>query len=171
MKTVPRGGYRFLAAIEKVEPIPPPAPPITEEKLPKEKSISWRNPRLVAYTIIFVALLLAAIQFIPRSRPRMANPLAAGQASMAILPFTDMSSAKDQEYLSDGLSEELISRLGKTPGLKITGRSSAFQFKGRNEDLRGIGRKLGVAYLLEGSVRKEGQRVRITAELIKADDG
>ena len=91
--------------------------------------------------------------------------------SIAVLPFTDMSPAKDQEYFSDGLAEQLINDLAKVPRLKVIGRSSAFQCKGKNEDLREVGRKLGVANILEGSVRREGNHVRITAELIKADDG
>jgi TolB-like protein/predicted Zn-dependent protease len=82
-----------------------------------------------------------------------------------------MSVAKDQEYFSDGLSEQLINDLAKVSGLKVVGRPSAFQFRGKNEDLRDVGRKLGVANVLEGSVRREGNNVRITAELIKADDG
>jgi TolB-like protein/Tfp pilus assembly protein PilF len=91
--------------------------------------------------------------------------------SIAVLPFSDMSSAKAQEYFSDGLAEQLINDLAKIPGLKVVGRSSAFQFKGKNEDLRSVGRVLGVANILEGSVRKEGSRVRITVSLTKVDDG
>jgi TolB-like protein/Tfp pilus assembly protein PilF len=82
-----------------------------------------------------------------------------------------MSPAKDQEYFSDGLAEQLIHDLAKVSGLKVVGRSSSFQFKGKNEDSREVGRKLGVTSVLEGSVRREGNHVRIAAELIKADDG
>src|SRR5262245_46554227 len=82
-----------------------------------------------------------------------------------------MSPGRDQEYFSDGLAEQLIHELAKTSGLKVVGRSSAFQFKGKNEDLRAVGRKLGVANVLEGSVRRHGNPLRITVELIKADDG
>jgi len=95
----------------------------------------------------------------------------ASAASIAVLPFSDMSPAQDQEYFSDGLSEQLINDLAKVSGLKVIARSSAFQFKRKNEDLREVGRKLGVANVLEGSVRREGNHVHITAELIKADDG
>ncbi|HTF70224.1 MAG TPA: hypothetical protein VK638_46865, partial [Edaphobacter sp.] len=95
----------------------------------------------------------------------------ASAASIAVLPFADMSPPKDQEYFSDGLTEQLIDDLAKVSRLKVIGRSSAFQFKGKNEDLREVGRKLGVANILEGSVRREGNHVHITAELIKADDG
>jgi TolB-like protein/Tfp pilus assembly protein PilF len=91
--------------------------------------------------------------------------------SVAVLPFADMSPTKDQEYFSDGLAEQLINDLAKVSGLKVVGRSSAFQFKGKDEDPRDVGRKLGVANVLEGSVRRDGNHVRITAELIEADDG
>ena len=92
-------------------------------------------------------------------------------ASIAVLPFVDISQARDQEYFSDGLAEELLDVLAKTPQLRVIGRTSSFQFKGKNEDLRVIARKLGVDHLLEGSVRKEGSRIRITAQLIRASDG
>jgi TolB-like protein len=82
-----------------------------------------------------------------------------------------MSPTQDQEYFSDGLTEQLINDLAKIPNLKVIGRSSAFQFKGKSEDVRDVGRTLGVANILEGSVRHEGNHVRITAELIKAGDG
>jgi serine/threonine protein kinase/Flp pilus assembly protein TadD len=91
--------------------------------------------------------------------------------SIAVLPFSNMSADPENEYFSDGLSEELLNVLAKIPELKVTGRTSSFAFKGRQEDLRVIGQKLGVGTLLEGSVRKAGNRVRITAQLIKAADG
>jgi TolB-like protein/Flp pilus assembly protein TadD len=91
--------------------------------------------------------------------------------SIAVLPFVDMSEKKDQEYFGDGMAEEIIDLLVKIPGLKIIGRTSSFQFKGKTEDLRSIGTKLGVAYVLEGSVRKSGDHLRVTAQLIKAQDG
>jgi TolB-like protein/Flp pilus assembly protein TadD len=92
-------------------------------------------------------------------------------ASIAVLPFTDMSPEKDQEYFTDGLAEELLNVLAQIPDLKVAGRTSSFQFKGRNEDLREIGEQLGVANILEGSVRKAGGQIRITAQLISAADG
>jgi TolB-like protein/predicted Ser/Thr protein kinase/thioredoxin-like negative regulator of GroEL len=103
------------------------------------------------------------------SRHRASAPSA--PASIAVLPFVNMSSDKEQEYFSDGLAEEMLNSLAKIPGLHVAGRTSAFQFKGKTEDLRVIGQKLNVATVLEGSVRKEGRRVRITAQLIKVDDG
>jgi TolB-like protein len=91
--------------------------------------------------------------------------------SIAVLPFVDMSPAKDQEYFSDGLSEELLNRLVAFKGLRVIGRTSSFAFKGKNEDLRIIGETLGVNHILEGSVRKSGDHLRITAQLINPADG
>jgi serine/threonine protein kinase/TolB-like protein len=91
--------------------------------------------------------------------------------SIAVLAFADMSEKHDQEYFSDGLSEELIDHLGRAADLKVIARTSSFQFKGKNEDMRAIAAKLGVAHVLEGSVRKSGQQLRVTAKLIRASDG
>jgi TolB-like protein/Flp pilus assembly protein TadD len=91
--------------------------------------------------------------------------------SIAVLPFVNMSSDEEQEYFSDGLSEELLNLLAKIPELKVASRSSSFQFKGEKIDITEVAQKLKVAHVLEGSVRKAGSHVRITAQLIKADDG
>ncbi len=91
--------------------------------------------------------------------------------SIAVLPFTNMSGDHENEYFSDGLSEEIINALAKVPGLKVTARTSAFAFRGRNEDLRRVGDALNVGHILEGSVRKAGNRVRITSQLITVADG
>ena len=98
----------------------------------------------------------------------MATP---AQKSIAVLAFTDLSPGKDQEYFSDGIAEEILNALVKVQGLKVAGRTSSFYFKGKNEDLRKIGETLGVAHILEGSVRKQGSRLRITAQLIRVSDG
>jgi TolB-like protein len=107
--------------------------------------------------------------------PSVQNALPAtpviSEKSVAVLPFVDMSEKKDQEYFSDGLSEELIDRLAQNDDLKVIARTSSFQFKGKNEDLRAIATQLGVSNILEGSVRKSGKRLRITAQLIRASDG
>jgi TolB-like protein/tetratricopeptide (TPR) repeat protein len=92
-------------------------------------------------------------------------------ASIAVLPFVDMSAGKDQEYLSDGIAEEIINSLAQVDQLRVIGRTSSFSFKGKNEDLRGIGERLGAANLLEGSVRKSGARIRVTAQLVESTGG
>src|SRR5262245_52977971 len=91
--------------------------------------------------------------------------------SIAILPFADMSPGKDQEYFADGIAEEILNTLSQLDKLHVAGRTSSFSFKGKNEDLRSIGQKLNVAHVLEGSVRTAGNRVRITAQLVKVADG
>ena len=93
------------------------------------------------------------------------------EKSIAVLPFVDMSEKKDQEYFSDGLAEELIDLLAQVPNLKVTARTSSFYFKGKSEDVAAIAQKLRVAHVLEGSVRKAGNTMRVTAQLIRADNG
>jgi TolB-like protein len=93
------------------------------------------------------------------------------ERSIAVLPFANLSSDPEQEYFSDGLSEEILNKLAQVQELQVAARTSSFYFKGRNEDMRNIGEQLGVAYLLEGSVRKGGEQLRITAQLIQADNG
>ncbi len=91
--------------------------------------------------------------------------------SIAVLPFVDMSQAKDQEYFCDGISEELLDALAKVEGLRVVARTSSFSFKGKNADVSEVGNKLNVQNVLEGSLRREGNRIRITAQLINARDG
>jgi TolB-like protein/Tfp pilus assembly protein PilF len=104
--------------------------------------------------------------------PGEAAPAAATEPqSIAVLAFADLSPDRDQEYFGDGIAEEILNALVRLPGLRVAGRTSSFHFKGRNEDLRSIGATLGVAHILEGSVRKQGERLRITAQLVRSEDG
>jgi len=109
-----------------------------------------------------------AAAVIPATAPAA---LAVSEKSVAVLPFVDMSEKKDQEYFSDGLSEELIDMLAKVPDLRVPARTSSFYFKGKSEDIPTIARRLMVAHVLEGSVRKSGVYLRITAQLVRADNG
>jgi TolB-like protein/DNA-binding winged helix-turn-helix (wHTH) protein len=185
VETLPKRGYRFIAPVvdeSTVEPPDLPTSPAIEERAAEEtvgppavrseQESSPSEPRWKFAIILVLAVVAAAAVFgyfrVARQR---ASAASRNNTSIAVLPFADMSVARDQEYFSDGLSEQLINDLAKVSGLKVVGRSSAFQFRGKNEDLRDVGRKLGVANVLEGSVRREGNNVRITAELIKADDG
>src|SRR5678810_381902 len=90
---------------------------------------------------------------------------------LAVLPFVNLSADPDNEYFSDGITEELLNALTRVEGLQVTSRTSAFAFKGRNDDIRDIANRLNVDRVIEGSVRKSGNRVRITAQLINASDG
>jgi len=102
--------------------------------------------------------------------PAGAGP-AAGAPSIAVLPFVNMSPDRDQEYFSDGISEEILNALAQVKGLRVIGRTSSFSMKGKNEDLRTVGQRLNAANLLEGSVRRAGTKVRITAQLIETANG
>ena len=106
-----------------------------------------------------------------RAAPAAAAAGVAGPNSIAVLPFANMSADPDQEYLSDGLAEEIINLLAQIPGLKVIARTSAFAFRGKEQDVREIAATLGVTHLLEGSVRRAGNRLRITGQLIHAADG
>ena len=125
----------------------------------------------IAFASIGSMILLAFIYGVSQFMGPAREGTEAIEKSIAVLPFVDMSADKDQEYFSDGLSEELLNLLSKIPELKVIGRTSSFSFKGKNEDLRSIGKKLGVANILEGSVQKEGNNIRVTAQLIRAADG
>jgi TolB-like protein/class 3 adenylate cyclase len=126
-----------------------------------------RRRMLVAAGVLVAVLAVAAVFWLRRA----GRGSTGGTPSIAVLPFVDMSSEKNQEYFSDGLAEELLNDLAKIPGLRVAARTSSFQFKGKNEDLRTVGEKLNVGAILEGSVRRQGSRVRITAQLIKVGDG
>jgi serine/threonine protein kinase/Tfp pilus assembly protein PilF len=106
----------------------------------------------------------------PNPATDLAAPVPAAH-SLAVLPFIDLSEAKDQEYFSDGLAEELLDLLTKVAGLHVTARTSSFSFKGKSDDIPTIARKLNVANILEGSVRKSGNRLRVSAQLIDASNG
>ncbi len=181
IETVTKRGYRFIAPVtdeNAAGPSGPSTPDVTQElrgprTTPPEQESSPSEATLRKLAISALLLIVAATGitwYFWRARTRVKAPSSSNN-SIAVLPFADLSPGKDQEYFSDGLTEELITNLAKIPGLKVVARSSAFQFKGKNEDLRRVGQMLGVATVLEGSVRKDGDHVRITSELIKADDG
>jgi serine/threonine-protein kinase len=146
--------------------------------VPPEKSIAPQTARRMDRMIIVVLLLalgyFAFDKFVLGPRRAGASnepPSSANSKSIAVLPLVNTSGDPGNEYFSDGLSEELIAVLAKIPELKVIGRGSSFFFKGKSGNSAEIGQKLGVAHLIEGSVRKQGDRVRIVAELIRAADG
>lgn len=125
---------------------------------------------------VLIALIVAD-RFLDRKDARVIAVSGGGKHaaladnSIAVLPFTDMSSEQDQGYFSDGISEELLNSLAQLKDLRVAGRTSSFAFKGQNKDLREIGQILGVGYIVEGSIRKAGNKVRVSAQLIQAKDG
>jgi TolB-like protein len=134
-------------------------------------------PRRGWVTVIVIAVVLVGAYFLVlkpwlgKHETTTGATSSDNKNSIAVLPFTDMSEKKDQEYFADGMAEEIIDLLVKVPGLKVISRTSSFQFKGKTEDLRSIGSQLGAAYVLEGSVRKSGEHLRVTAQLIDSRDG
>jgi TolB-like protein/Tfp pilus assembly protein PilF len=123
---------------------------------------------IAAAAIVAVAVLAVAATALWRAR---AGERAPTPSSLAVLPFADRSPARDQEYFSDGITDELIATLGRVDGLRVASRTSSFAFKGRASDVRAVAAQLGVATVLEGSVRREGERLRITVQLVNAADG
>jgi TolB-like protein len=132
--------------------------------------------RLVATAVFLVVAAIVVgvvVRYWPSKQEAPQAPVVAAitDKAIAVLPFADMSEKKDQEYVGEGIAEEISALLAKLQHVKVIGRLSSFQFKGRNEDLRTIGEKLHAAYIVEGSVRKAGPKVRVTAQLVDAHSG
>jgi TolB-like protein len=150
---------------------------LTRLRSPKRTNLV---PLLIAAIALIAAGYVALDKFVLWKRPSapsigslpgISEVTAVSEKSIAVLPFADMSEKKDQEYFSDGLAEELLDLLAKTPGLHVIARTSSFSFKSKSDDIPTIGRKLNVANILEGSVRKSGERLRVTTQLIRASSG
>jgi TolB-like protein/Flp pilus assembly protein TadD len=145
-----------------------------ETVVDRTESVRHSTGRKLDFAIIgllgLAVVYLAVDKFVLEQAEVTAESVAR-EKSIAVLPFVNMSSDPEQEYFSDGLSEEILNLLAKVPGLKVIARTSSFAFKGKNEDVRTIGQALGVSTVLEGSVRKSTDRVRVTAQLIDVESG
>ena len=130
---------------------------------------------LVIGSLFFYVFVRPSTETVAGSRPAsvagLPAPAAPGGISVAVLPFANLSGDAGQEFFSDGMTEEIMTALAKVSALRIVGRESAFQFKGQKTDMHAVGQALGASYLVEGSVRKAGDQVRITAQLVQADNG
>ena len=147
-----------------------------EQSVQPEESVTQLTGRRLDIIIGVVAALAIVVVIVDRAVPESADPVEAAvpqqsvdENSIAILPFDDMSEAGDQAYFSDGLAEELLNLLAKLPELKVASRTSSFSFRDVGADIRTIAAQLGVRYILEGSVRKQADRIRITTQLIDAE--
>ncbi len=162
---LPKGGYvpvfRYREKLSDV-PIMP------AESVPQPAGSSWTAP-LAGVAVL--GILALSIYFTTRGRTHVSNSGAPEAASIAVLPFADMSPDRDQEYFCDGMTEEIIDALANIPGARVVARTSSFAFKGKQQDIREIGKKLNVATVLEGSVRKDGDRLRVTVQLNSVADG
>jgi TolB-like protein/Tfp pilus assembly protein PilF len=161
---LPKGGY--IPAFRHLEkpPAEAAAPVIAEPPRRRE----WKP---AVATVLVVAILAASVYLISKARTRSAGASSPQMASIAVLPFADLSPDRDQEYFCDGMTEEIIDALAKVNGFRVVARTSSFAFKGKQQDIREIGQKLNVATVLEGSVRKDGNRLRVTAQLNSVADG
>jgi len=158
---LPKGGYVPCFEAQGSPPL--------ELRVRPQRHRWWTDWRGIVLRLALLALILIAGYAINKRHPRPVSRDAA--SSIAVLPFVNLSSEKENEYFSDGLTDDLISALTKVQGLRVVARSSAFQFKGKSPDIRTVGRQLNVATVLEGSVQKSGDRLRITAQLSSVADG
>ena len=151
--------------------------PATAKEVPKRKSITSKEitltlglKKLLAPTIIFLAIVAIGV-IVWRLLPQKESlPLLSGKPSLAVLPFEDLSPQKDQEYLCDGMTDEIIAKLSVLEGWKVISRTSAMRFKNKDIDIREIGKELDVTTILEGTVRKEEDNIRVTAQLVNVRD-
>jgi TolB-like protein/Flp pilus assembly protein TadD len=149
------------------------------QQIPVSKPASRRTRLLILALGVLVALGLGFLAVDKlwlakrgaTQQPTVAAASVVSDKSIAVLPFTDMSEKHDQEYFGDGMAEEILDLLAQIPGLRVISRTSSFQFRGKSLDVRGIGLQLQVAYLLEGSVRRSNDQVRVTAQLLSTEDG
>jgi transcriptional activator of cad operon len=180
--TVPRLGYRMLATVTPWtdEPVAPMITAAAATVAASNGAIAGESPgpnrrsRVLAIgAAVCLALAIAflfydKVLFIPRATATASAP----QKSVAVLPFLDLTSQKmDEEYFADGMTEELIDRLSKIPGLRVPAPTSSFYLKGKKITIADIAKSLGVAYVLDGSVRKSSATLRVAARLIRANDG
>jgi TolB-like protein len=153
VETLPKRGYRLNGTVG-----------------PQAVEAPVAGRRTVARVAGSVALLAVALVAVLVLRPFSPRPSAADRPSIAVLPFADMSESQDQQYLADGLAEEILDRLHQSTDLRVIARTSSFWFRGKDVDVPTIARKLDVTHVLEGSVRRAGNELRITAQLISAHD-
>lgn len=154
---------------------------LTPEGLKREKDVhrdesvtratAHKLNRITIGLLVVVLTIVVAERFVPSAESPRTDTAEVADKSIAVLAFQDLSPGGDQEYFAEGISEELLNVLAQIPDLKVAGRTSSFAFKDQNRDLREIGEILEVAHILEGSVRTSGDRIRVTAQLVKADDG
>jgi eukaryotic-like serine/threonine-protein kinase len=163
----------LLAEFRKIEKGVPTTERIVARKplTSREITVTFKMKKLIAPALVFIALIAIGLviwKALPKKEP---VPPPATKHSVAVLPFVDLSPDKSSEHLADGISDALINALSRIRDLRVPGRTSAFSFKGQAQDLREIGKKLNVQTVLEGSVQVMGEKLRVSAQLINADDG
>jgi transcriptional activator of cad operon len=177
--TVPRRGYRMVATVGPGDQAAPPAAAqlaANEEFQPHRTSVSRSGSRRLYARLLIIGALLAitCAAFYVLTRPRPLPQAAAvvpNPRSIAVLPFLDMTDTMNEEPFADGMTDELIDKLSQMPGLQVASPTSSFYFKGKQVTVAQIGKALDVAYVLDGSVRKSGNTLRVSARLVRTGDG
>lgn len=161
IKTVPRFGYRFVAELV----------PSTDSATPAAEPAASPGPRRFPVAAIAALSAFAVVAVLSGGIWMFAMQAPVDAKSIAVLPFDDMSESQDQQWFADGLAEEILNSLARTPDLSVTGRTSSFSFRDSNQGIPEIAGALGVAHILEGSVRRQADQLRVTAQLVRASDG
>lgn len=185
--TVTGQGFRFVQNVERLASPPDTVAPSVSDETPPAPQVQqgrrYLQPVFAAAISVLVIAGAACALWVAREAalPSFGTSISAGPQpqvtltsevpSIAVLPFVDVSPRNDQAYFADGLSEELLNALGRVRGLRVIGRTSSFSFKGKNEDVRRVASALGVHHLLEGSVRHDGDRLRVVARLVDGANG
>ncbi|MCL4523788.1 MAG: tetratricopeptide repeat protein [Acidobacteria bacterium] len=169
IETLPKHGYRFVAAVQRIEDTAAGDGPGGTETFAGAARGNRAKYAVAAIAVVSVALGVALVAW-EWLRPRATPPVS--KVKLAVLPFENLSGDESQEYIADGLTEEVIARLSNLnpQGLAVIARTSTMKYKGSDKDIAGISRELGVDYVLESSFRREGDRVRVTAQLIQSSD-
>jgi transcriptional activator of cad operon len=180
--TVPRLGYRLLAAVSRwpdssgassersaTSAVEPPAPAMTQSAGTQVRArLTWAASGLCLAVVVAAVLLIAALKNNRATRDASATP---SNMSVAVLPFLDLTEKMAQEEFADGITEEMIDRLSRIPGLRVPPPTSSFYFKNKRRSVAEIAEALNVTYVLDGSTRKSGDRLRVAARLIRAGSG
>ncbi len=176
IETIPKVGYRLIGEVRSpATKTPVPASEATLSERPRDpvRWPLWTGMVVLIGVVVGAALLWPEFWQSPDERAisNSAPGASASKPSIAVLPFTNMSGDPEQEYFADGMTDDLITDLSKISGLLVIARNSTFKYKGTSIDVSQISRELGVRYVLEGSVRRAGDQVRINAQLIDAESG
>jgi transcriptional activator of cad operon len=180
--TVPRLGYRMVATVapwadsaSEASESSAPGRPAAEKTAAPKRSSRIRAKWVAVALVILGVMIVGTLTFLVRSRsagnPSNSQVASQNQESIAVLPFLDLTDGMKEEEFADGMTEELIDKLSKIPGFRVPAATASFYFKGKQIPLADIARTLGVAYVLDGSVRKSGARLRIAARLVRAENG
>lgn len=169
IKTVPRVGFCLVPSVELLDDVA--GGDARKHLLPARRGYKGRMIVMALVAIAVILLVLTGLWYWDGLRENNSVTITDPAPSIAVLPFADLSEAGDHQWFSDGLSEEMINMLGRVEGLNVINRTSSFHFRDTDEDLRVVADKLGVSHILEGSVRRDGEQLRVTAQLIDASSG